>query len=141
MPRSLLRRAVPAAARGLDADDVAGVQLARQLRRLLLAVDEGSAARAVLPAGAARRGVASALGEHREPAVLEHAQLAHDAVAAAMRARRRPSRPRSSQRSTRSGYSSSIASTGVANVFDIATWTPLGPSASGHAPWPPPTVS
>ena len=33
------------------------------------------------------------------------------------------------------------ASAGVANVFDIATWTALGPSASGQAPCPPPTVS
>jgi hypothetical protein len=49
------------AAGRLDPDDVAGVELARQLRRLLLAVHEGSAGRAVLPAGAARRGVAPAL--------------------------------------------------------------------------------
>jgi hypothetical protein len=45
------------------------------------------------------------------------------------------------QRSTRSGYDSSSASTGVISVFDIATCTPLGPSASAHAPWPPPIVS
>ena len=31
--------------------------------------------------------------------------------------------------------------TGVESVLDIATCTPLGPSASGHAPWPPPMVS
>src|SRR5207248_179594 len=52
-----------------------------------------------------------------------------------------PEPGRNSQRSTRMGYSSSIASVGVASAFDIATWTPLGPSASGQAPWPPPTVS
>ena len=42
---------------------------------------------------------------------------------------------------TRSGNSSSSASTGVFKVLDMATWTALGPSASGHAPWPPPSVS
>ena len=78
---------MPTAAGRLDPDDVAGVQLARQFRRLLLAVDEGSTARTVLPAVPAGRRVAPALGEHREAAVLEHAQLAHDAVATAVRSR------------------------------------------------------
>ena len=46
-----------------------------------------------------------------------------------------PPEPRRSEYSTaRSGNSSSSASTGVLRVFDIATCTPLGPSASGHAP-------
>ena len=30
---------------------------------------------------------------------------------------------------------------GVERVFDIATCTPEGPGASGHAPCPPPIVS
>ena len=41
----------------------------------------------------------------------------------------------------RSGNSSSSASIGVLSVFDIATCTALGPSASAQAPWPPPSVS
>ena len=45
-----------------------------------------------------------------------------------------PEPSRSSCRRTRSGYASSSASTGVVSVFDIVTWTPLGPSPSGHAP-------
>src|SRR5919199_6068096 len=53
-----------------------------------------------------------------------------------------PPEPRRSAYSvTRSGNSSSSASTGVFSVLLIATCTPLGPSASGHAPWPPPSVS
>jgi len=48
---------------------------------------------------------------------------------------------RSDSSCTRSGYSASSASTGVFSVFDIATWIALGPSASEHAPWPPPKVS
>src|SRR5205823_7442372 len=94
--RSLLRAAVPAAARRLDPDDVTRTQLARQFRRLLLAVHEGSAGRAVGPAAAARRRVAAALREHREPAILEDAELAHDAVAApigASAARAQPQLP------------------------------------------------
>ena len=80
-----------AAARRLDPDDVARAQLPRHLRGLLLAVHERAPGRAVLAAVGAARSVRAPLGEHREPAVLEHAQLAHDAVAAAVRARRRPS--------------------------------------------------
>src|ERR671930_22440 len=34
------------------------------------------------------------------------------------------------------GYESSTASTGVLSVFDIATCTAVGPSASGQAPCP-----
>ena len=30
---------------------------------------------------------------------------------------------------------------GVLSVFDMATWTADGPSALGHAPWPPAIVS
>src|ERR1044072_2623742 len=53
-----------------------------------------------------------------------------------------PSLPRRSESSrTRNGNSASNASTGVLSVFDIATWIALGPSASGQAPWPPPSVS
>src|SRR5829696_1636780 len=52
-----------------------------------------------------------------------------------------PEPSRRPHRSTRIGYCCSSPSTGVASVFDIVTWTPLGPSAPGHAPWPPPIVS
>ena len=41
----------------------------------------------------------------------------------------------------RTGSSASSASTGVFSVFDIATWTALGPGASRQAPCPPPIVS
>ena len=137
---SLTSGAMSAAARRLDPDDVACPQSrvtfagsSSPFRRLR----PGAPSRA---AGGAARPVPPALREEGEPAVLEHAQLADDAVAAAVppgAARAEPQR----QRSTRSGYASSSASTGVMSVFDIATWTPDGPSASGHAPWPPPIVS
>ena len=73
------------AARCLDANDVARVQLPRQLRRLVLAVDERSAARAWLPTFPPWGRMTAPLREHREPAVLEHAELPHDTVAALVR--------------------------------------------------------
>src|SRR5205085_7624816 len=76
-----------AASRRLDSHDVAGRELPRHLRRLFLAVDERAAACAVGPAGRAAGSVSTAFGEHREPAVLEDAQLANDAVAPAVGAR------------------------------------------------------
>jgi len=75
-----------AAARRLDPDDVVGAQLSRDFRRLLLAVHERASARAVLSSASAVRRVRATLRKHREPAVLEHAQLAHDTVAAAVHA-------------------------------------------------------
>jgi hypothetical protein len=77
---------VPAAAWGLDAHDIAGDEILRCLRRQRLAVQEvapGSARFAAL--GSAWR-VASALGDHGEPAGLEGSELAHDAVASVMAA-------------------------------------------------------
>jgi len=76
-----------AAATGrLDPDDVARPEPSRHLRRLLLPVHERPSGRTVGAAVRAARRPGPALGEHREAAVLEHAQLAHDAVAAAVRA-------------------------------------------------------
>ena len=89
--------------------------------------------------GSARR-AAAALGDQREGHLGERFELAHDAVAAAVRPA--PPEPRRSAYSTtRSGNSRSSASIGVFSVLLIATCTPLGPSASAHAPWPPPSVS
>src|SRR5581483_9861810 len=75
----------PAASTGaLDADHVARLQLARRLRRKLFPVQQRPAFCARLSprrsCGAAR----AALGQERQPAVLEHTQLADDAVAAAV---------------------------------------------------------
>src|SRR5262249_36202186 len=78
--RSLLGAAVAAAARSLDPDDIARPQLPGQLRGLLLPVDQRAAKRTVLAAGATRWRASSPLREHRQPAVLEHAQLTNDAV-------------------------------------------------------------
>jgi hypothetical protein len=63
------------------------VELARQLRRLLLVVDQGSTARAVVPAVATGRPVTTSLGEHREAAIVEDAELTDDSVAASVSAR------------------------------------------------------
>ena len=149
LPRELEQRGqIPAgvstpasAARRLDPHDVARPQLPRHLRRLLLAVDERAPGRAVLAAARAARRMAR--GAPRAP----RAGSPRARAARGRRRRRRGARPRrrepsrSCQRSTRSGYDSSSASTGVISVFDIATCTPDGPSASAHAPWPPPIVS
>src|SRR5262249_20933126 len=78
--------AVPTATAGLDRDDVSRPQVDGRLRWKLATVEEVAARRAVLaPVAAARRALAP-LAQDREPAVLERAQLADDAVAAAMRA-------------------------------------------------------
>ena len=139
--QTLLGAAEAAAARRLDRDHVAGSRSTVTFAGSSRAVQEVAARRAVRAAAAARGACAPPLGDQRQPARLEHAQLADDAVAAAPCARRR--RSRAAARSARRGAdtASSSASTGVESVFDIATWTPDGPSASGHAPWPPPIVS
>src|SRR5438445_10730306 len=69
-----------AAAGRLDRDEVAGAQLLRHLRGLLLAVHERAPAGAVLAPVLAARRVRAALGEHGDTAILEHAELAHDTV-------------------------------------------------------------
>ena len=133
--------AVPAAARRLDRHDVAGAQLGRDLRRQLAAVEEVASRRAVAAAVGSAWRARAALAQDREAAVLEHAQLAHDAVAAAVRAARR--RCRAAARSARRAAdtraraprpASSACSTSSRGRRD-------GPSASGHAPCPPPIVS
>ena len=83
----------------------------------------------------------AALGDQREAHRLERLDLAHDPVAAAVAPGAAASRGAATSSRTRSGNSVSSASTGVLSVFDIATWIALGPSASGQAPWPPPSVS
>src|SRR5689334_17915461 len=75
-----------AAARRLDRDDVAGGDVTGQLRGGGLAVDEVAAGGAGCSTPLAPRCVHAALADDREAAVLEHAQLAHDAVATAVRA-------------------------------------------------------
>src|SRR6187551_236221 len=73
----------PAAAAGsLDRDHVPRLEVASLLGPHLLAVDEVAACRGVPSSPLAAGCVAPALGDDRDPAVLEHAQLAHDAVAA-----------------------------------------------------------
>ena len=135
------RLAEAAAARRLDPDDVARAQLPRHLRRLLLAVDERAAGRAVARRRARR--AARARAARRAP----RAGSPRARAARARRRRRRGARPRRPSRAQLASArraadtTSSSASTGVMSVFDIATWTPDGPSASGHAPWPPPIVS
>src|SRR5205814_6104148 len=72
----------PAAAGRLDRDHVPCRELAGELRRRRLAVDEVAAGRTGLAAALALRCVGAPLADDREPAVLEHAELAHDAGAA-----------------------------------------------------------
>src|SRR5215831_7949326 len=72
-----------ASSRRLDRDDVAGRELGARLRRQLRAVQQAPPGRARLAATGATRLVRAPLGEDREPAVLEHPQLADDAVSPA----------------------------------------------------------
>src|SRR5436190_14448822 len=74
----------PAAARGLDRDHVPFRELAGELPGCRLAVDEVPAARPGRAAPLPGRCVRAPLADDREPAVLEHAELPHDAVAAAV---------------------------------------------------------
>src|SRR6266545_2346986 len=78
--------APPPAARRLDRDDVAGPDVPRHLRRKRLAVEQVAAGLAGRAAALALRRLRAALADDREPAVLEDAQLADDAVAASMSA-------------------------------------------------------
>ena len=75
--------AVTAAARSLDAQAVARGELARALRRDLLAVHEVAAAGAVLAAVAAAGRVSAAFGDQGVAHRRERLELAGDAVAAA----------------------------------------------------------
>ena len=70
---TLYVRAVAAAAGRLDAEQVAGHELARRERRQLLAVQQRPSGRAGPAAGDARRRDPAPLREQREPAGLEHA--------------------------------------------------------------------
>src|SRR6266516_5130328 len=74
----------PAAARRLDRDDVAGGEVERDLGRHGLAVEEVASWRARRAAPLAPRCVCTTLADDRETAVFEHAQLAYDALTAAM---------------------------------------------------------
>src|SRR5919198_92060 len=73
-----------AATRCLDRDDVPRREVAGELRAGRLAVDEVPAGRAGRAASLSLRGVRAALADDREAAVLERAQLADDAVSAAV---------------------------------------------------------
>src|SRR3954451_3226560 len=75
-----------ASARGLDRHDVAGCEVARDLGADRLAVDGVVSGRARLAAALAARGAAPAFADDREAAILEDAELADDAVAAAVHA-------------------------------------------------------
>ena len=75
-----------ASARGLDRHDVAGCEVARDLGADRLAVDGVVSGRARLAASLAARGAAPAFADDREAAILEDAELADDAVAAAVHA-------------------------------------------------------
>src|SRR5919109_913194 len=73
-----------AAAGRLDANDVAGLERAGDLARQLLAVQHVPPPRPGFASVDALRGLAPPLADQREPTALQHAQLAHDAVAAAV---------------------------------------------------------
>src|SRR6476620_3737247 len=75
-----------AAAGRLDADDVACAQHTRAFHRQLAPVQQVAAGQSRLTAADALRRARPPHADKREPAVLEHAQLAHDAVAAVMSA-------------------------------------------------------
>src|SRR5688572_30615183 len=79
-------RAMPATSRCLDPQPLTGAQAAARLRLQLLAVEQVAAPLARLPARRARRGVAAALGQQGVAHVLQRLDLAHDALAAAVRA-------------------------------------------------------
>ena len=72
-----------ATSRCLDSQPVAGMEVARRLRRQLLAVDEVLTPRARLATIGARRRMAAALGDQRVAHLGERLELAHHAVAAA----------------------------------------------------------
>src|SRR5690349_7971581 len=74
----------PAAARGLDRDDVAGREVARELRADRLAVHEVAPGLAGCSPALTLRRMRTAFADDGEAAVFEHAQLADDAVAAAV---------------------------------------------------------
>ena len=144
MPEGYWFRGDPeaAAAGSLGAHDVARDEPAGVLARDLLTVDERASALAGITACGAGGRVATPVSEHREAALLESANLAHDAVAAAMRRRRRPSPSRRRvpldpervcqlERLDRS----------VERVRHRNVHGAMGPSARGLAPWPPPIVS
>src|SRR5829696_8550985 len=85
---SLLIAPAPAASAGcLDAQDVAGLEVAGRLRRQLLAVQEVASHCARVAAALAARRNGASLGQQRQPAGLECLELADDAVAAAAPAR------------------------------------------------------
>src|SRR5262249_49307444 len=72
-----------AAARRLDRDDVAGGEIASHLRTGRIAVDEVAAGCAGRASALAPRCLRATLANDRETAVLEHAELPDDTVAAA----------------------------------------------------------
>src|SRR4051812_47485222 len=74
----------PAAARRLDAYDVSSRERERDLARLLRAVEEVPPGQPRLTSLPAARRMTAALSDERQPARLEHPQLANDAVAAPM---------------------------------------------------------
>src|SRR5881392_2974838 len=88
-PRPALTEA--AAARCLDSDHVPGADVERRLGVNLTPVHEVPAGSAGRAAALTARRVSAPLRDDREPARLEHAQLADDAVAAAPGPR--PARP------------------------------------------------
>src|SRR5207302_4575365 len=76
----------PAATRRLDADHVTGGKVARHLCGHNLPVEQVPAGRSGRTAALAQRRIGSPLADDREAAVLQDAQLAGDAVAAAVTA-------------------------------------------------------
>src|SRR5215212_10313553 len=77
--------AMAATSRCLDPQPPAGAQRAARLRLQFLAVEQVAPPLPGLAAIGARRGVASALGQQGIAHVGERLELAHDAVAAALR--------------------------------------------------------
>src|SRR5215207_2963557 len=80
-------RPLTSASRRLDSQLLPAEELARGLRLELGAVQQVAPARAVVAAICARWSVPAALGQQRIGHGLERLELAHDAVAAALRAR------------------------------------------------------
>src|SRR5438067_9546473 len=82
-----------AAAGGLDAHEVARLQVQRGLPRDGLAVHEVAPGCAGLAAPCPQRSPPTPLADERQAAGLQHAQLAHDAVSASVEAHPTRARP------------------------------------------------
>src|SRR5438067_13102952 len=81
---AVLDAAEAASAWRLDADDIADLEVPRDFARELLPVQQVARRRSGLSAARPPRRARAPLADERKTARLEHPQLAHDAVAAAV---------------------------------------------------------